>query len=167
VGRWALGGTVVILLGLLFLSSSLTICWVGGTNLEIEFVITDAVTGQRVPNAAIVIHSEGGFYLERDDKDFTMRTALDGTAKRVCHEAMCFGTNQEVCGITIKETFCVHLPRWTFQISAPGYEVSESMDLDGLGYQRAVRGVKTVSAKLVVPVALNPAGPRQGEERGR
>jgi hypothetical protein len=157
----------VVLLGLICLSGSSTICWVGGTDLEIEFVVTDAVTGQGVPNAAIAIHGEGGFYREKDEKDRTIQTATDGTVKRVCHDSRCFATHQQVCGVTVKDTFCVHLPFWTVQVSVPGYEASEAIDLDQLGYRRAVKRVKTGSAKLVVPVALNSAGPRRGEVGGR
>src|SRR5262245_191952 len=65
--------------------------WVGATDLEVEFVVTDA-TGQPVPWARIDVQSDGGFYRECDEKAFTLTADSAGTARRVCHHAMCYGT---------------------------------------------------------------------------
>jgi hypothetical protein len=131
------------------------IYWVGGTDLEVEFVVTDAATGEPVEAAEIGILSEGGFYRERDEKQFALRTDREGVARRVCHDGMCFGTQS---GLRFTDTYHVHLPWWFFRVSAPGYEGMEPVYLDEPEYVRQVRRVGPRAAKVVVKVRIRKLG---------
>src|ERR1700732_3342445 len=115
-GKWARAVRRRWWLWLLFLAAipvallgydSFMILWVGSTDLEIEFVVTEVVTGQPVEGAKIAVHSDGGFYREREEKGFTLLTDQDGIARRVCHDSMCFGTRS---GLRFTDTYVVHLP---------------------------------------------------------
>src|SRR4051794_20826931 len=73
-------------LGLLVwgIDRSQTIKWVGGADLSVEFVVTDADSGQPIPNARVNIFCEGGFYdgAEEDFKvAFDIRTDDAGIAR--------------------------------------------------------------------------------------
>jgi hypothetical protein len=127
------------------------ICWVGGTDLEVEFVVTDAATGEPVEAAEIAIVSEGGLYRERDEQQFVLRTDREGVARRVCHEAMCSGTRS---GLRFTDTYRVHLPWWYFEVSAPGYGSTEPAYLDSPEYGRQVRRVSPGVSKVVVNIRV-------------
>ena len=128
-----------------------TIHWVGHTDLEIEFVVTEAATGQPVEGAKIAVVSEGGFYREREEKELTLVTGQDGIASRVCHDSMCFGTQS---GLRFKDTFVVHLPWWHYRVTADGFEPSELAYLVVLEYIRQVKRIGPGAAKLIVPVSI-------------
>jgi hypothetical protein len=147
--EWLVAGLIAALLGLLALPALATTRWVGSTDLEVEFVATDATTGQPVPGAEVEVWSGGGFYEEREPREFRLAADPDGRAAYVCRGSMCFGTSS-----LFTDTYCVHLPHWWFRVSAPGYEATEPIDLDVLEYRRAVRKVGPRGAKLVVPVSL-------------
>src|ERR1051325_1169133 len=66
--------------------------WVGRTDLEVEFAVTDAESGQSVPGAQIEVQSEGGFYDEDYKQAFTLTADSGGRASKVCRDSMCFGT---------------------------------------------------------------------------
>jgi hypothetical protein len=125
--------------------------WVGNTDLEVEFVVTAAETGQPIPGARIDIISEGGLYEKRPERDFTLVADDGGKALEVCRRSMCFGT-RSFLGFT--DTFAVHLPRWLFRVSAPGFESTDWMDLDILELRKGVRRAGPGKARLLVPVAL-------------
>jgi hypothetical protein len=144
------------LLVLLVLAASQKIHWVGSTDLAVEFVVTDAATGEPIPGAAVEIHSEGGFYEERERRDFRVVASDDGRAAYLCRNSMCFGTS----GL-FTDTYAVHVPWWRFRVSAPGYETTTPTttptNLDES--QRNAKEDGPRRAKLVVPVSLrkNPA----------
>jgi hypothetical protein len=126
--------------------------WVGHTNLEIEFVITAAHSGQPIPGARIEIQPE------REEQNFVVDADTDGMARKECRECMCFGT---VSGLRFTDTFAVHLPWWLFRVSAPGFESSEWVDLTVSDFLRRVYRAGPGKAKLVIPVSLQkkPAKP--------
>jgi hypothetical protein len=126
------------------------IAWVGSTDLEIKFIITDADTGQPIESAQVAVHSEGGFYREHEEPDFTLVTDGEGIARRVCHRSMCFGT-QSLLRFT--NTFAVHLPWWHFSVSAPGYETNDLVYLNVPEYRRQVERGRP-GATLIVRAAL-------------
>jgi hypothetical protein len=128
--------------------------WVGRADLEVEFLVTDAVNGNAVEGADISIHSEGGFYQEREEKEFVLRTERDGTARRVCHRSMSFGKRS---GFGFTDTFAVHLPWWTYGASAPGYEPSELAYVDVPENWSRSRRMGPGLAKVVVPVTVHRA----------
>jgi hypothetical protein len=148
--EWLIVGLIAAVLLLLLLQAVQVIDWVGQTDLEVEFAVADAATGGPVPGAAIDIHSEGGFYEERQPRDFRLVAGADGRASYLCRGSMCFGRD----GL-LRHTFAVHLPWWQFRVSAPGYEPTEPVDLDVLEFRRAARPVGPGRSKLVVPVSLH------------
>jgi hypothetical protein len=152
LGQWVVLDLIaVILLLLIWAAFFQTVCWVGGTDLEVEFAVVDASTGGPVAGATIDVHSEGGFYEEREPQDFVLVTGPDGCVGRLCRRCTCFGTS----GWNI-DTYCVHLPWWQYRVSAPGYRPTERAELDVPGNQRKVRRGKP-AATLRVEVPLEKA----------
>src|SRR5262245_46450819 len=90
--------------------------WVGQTDLEVEFVVTDAGSGNPIPGARVEVKSEGGLYAERDKQEFALVADADGKARKVCRDSMCFG---KVSGLRFTDTYSVHLPYWRFRVVAP------------------------------------------------
>ena len=126
--------------------------WVGSTDLEVHFAVTDSATGAPIPGARVEIQqAKGGFYEDRDEKDFVLFSGGDGLASRECRESMCFGTGS---GLGFTDTFAVHLPYWRFRVIADGYKSGEWTELDVPRYIRKARRAGPRKAKLVVPVAL-------------
>jgi hypothetical protein len=142
----------VFLLALVGYDRVTKVRWVGGTDLEVEFLVTDAASGDPVEDASVSVISDGGFYREQDEKEFTLRTDPNGTACRTCHDSMCFGTSS---GFGFTGTWAVHLPRWMVKVSSPGYEPSELGDVDVLEFRQQVRRISPREAKLVVPIPLH------------
>src|SRR5438477_9684943 len=68
-----------------------TMTWVGHTDLEVEFVVTDAETGVAIESATITVNSEGGFCREEGEKSFTLNTDSRGVAQRTCTHCTCSG----------------------------------------------------------------------------
>lgn len=129
--------------------------WVGSTDLEVEFVVTERLSGDPVPNAVIEIHSEGGFYAEREPRDFKLTTDSDGVATYVCKENMCSGSK----GLFI-DTFSVPSPEWTVQVAAKGYEPTDSEPIQTLQSPRMAKRTGVRKSKLTVPIALVRASAR-------
>ncbi|HKI32684.1 MAG TPA: hypothetical protein VKA46_12605 [Gemmataceae bacterium] len=119
---WWLLGLIAIPLAAWAFDRSLLSDWVGGTDLEIEFVITDVDSGEHVEAAEVLVFEEIGLYREAKGEPFTLVTGQDGTARRVCHDDLCSG-KQSRLGFT--HTYHVAWPSWCVQISAPGYESSK------------------------------------------
>lgn len=137
--------------------------WVGSTDLEVEFTVIDAATGNPIHGARIEVQSEGGFYVERDKQEFVLVAGPEGVARKVCQRSMCFGTQS---GLRFTDTFVVHLPWWQFRVVADGYEPRERTELDGPEYVRQVRRAGPGKAKLVVPVSLHKLHPVPGGAAG-
>jgi hypothetical protein len=129
-----------------------TIYWVGSTDLEVEFVVTDAISGLPLSGAQIEVKSEGGFYEQRDEREFTLVADPDGIARKECRNSMCFGTQS---GLRFTDTYVVHLPCWLFRVTAPNYEPSDWVDLDVWENVSRVQRVGPGRAKLVVPASLH------------
>jgi hypothetical protein len=128
------------------------IAWVGGIDLEVEFVVTEADTGRPIPSARVEVQSEGGFYEEGEEpQPFDLVADADGVARKECRESMCFGKQS---GLLFTNTFSVHLPWWRFQVSAADYQPTEWVELDVPDYSRRVQRSGPSKARLVVPVSL-------------
>ncbi len=124
--------------------------WVGRTDLEVCFIVTDAETGQQIPNATIQVRAEaGGFCDDCERRKFTVAADGIGCAKHSCTNCMCFGSRS-----AFEETFVVHLPWWWFNAKATGYSDSEPEYLDLPGnIQRVQRGKPF--ATIVIPIRLH------------
>jgi hypothetical protein len=143
------------------------IYWVGSTDLEVEFVVTDDATGAPVPRARVEVRqSRGGFYEDREEREFVLVGGVDGRARRECRQSMCFGTRS---GLGFTDTFAVHLPYWRFRVVAEGYEPGEWTELDVHEYSRRARRAGSGKAELVVPMWLHKrhSEPIAAADRGR
>jgi hypothetical protein len=138
---------IVVAIGL-FGSVGTTTYWVGQTDLQIEFVVTDADTRRPIGGATVHVHSELGFCLEKDGQDFTMKTDAEGRIIRLYHHCMSGGRES-----WIRKTWGVSLPLWMFHATAPGFADGEKIDLRAR-YHRQVRRGDGGPATLVVPIAL-------------
>ncbi len=129
-----------------------TMTWVGHTDLEIEFVVTDAETGLAIEGATIrQVDPEGGLYHEEGEKSFSLNTDARGMARRTCKHVMCSGGHS---GLGFGETYGVDLPLWYYQISAPGYETTGVISLHEIENVRRVQRIGRGQAKLIAPTAL-------------
>jgi hypothetical protein len=140
-GQRLVVGLILVALGLLLLPALQTCHWVGHTDLEVEFVVRDAATGQPVPGATLQVHSEGGLWAKRERQDFTLVADPAGSVKRLC-----------------KDCLCVHLPWWVYQAKAPGYRPSALLELDVSENVRQVQRGRP-SARLVLPIPLERSRP--------
>lgn len=125
--------------------------WVGRTDVEIRFVVTDAQSNQPVPKAIVFISSEpDGFCDDSPQHEFTLSTDENGQAKYLATSCMCFGSKG-----TFEDTFGSHLPRWTYHVSASGYSSTTPTFLDvSENARRVERGDRF--ATLSVPILLDP-----------
>ncbi len=128
-----------------------TVDWVGLTDLEIEFVLTEAGSRTPIPGARVEVWSEGGFHAEDYPQEFVLAADSAGIARTECRHSMCCGTRS---GLGLTDTLAVHLPWWRFRASAPSFEPSAWVPLDVVESQRRVHRTGPGKAKLVVPVAL-------------
>lgn len=124
--------------------------WVGFKDVEISFVVRDAVTGQPVPNAEIGIRQEsGGLCNDRESGNFSLNCDGVGRASHLVQRCMCYGKS----GYFV-DSFGMHLPHWWYRAEAPGYDPSEESYLDdGKNSKRVQRGQST--AKLEVIISLH------------
>jgi len=142
-------GLILVVLVLIGLVAVPNVKWVGSTDLQVEFAVTNAITGEPIPGATVDIRSEGGFHEEREPSEFRLVADSDGRAMHVCPKSMCFGTR----GL-ITDTFVVHLPFWWFRVSAPGYEPTALTYIDEPEDRRVAKRDGPGRAKLIVPVSL-------------
>ena len=124
--------------------------WVGYTELEIEFVVTDS--GRPVPGASVQVHSEGGFFKGgEEEEDFVLVTDGNGIARTSCDDVWCSG---EKSGLRLTDTYDVYMPWWQFQVTAPDYHASECYFLASREFNKQVQRLGPGKAKLVVPIQL-------------
>jgi hypothetical protein len=126
--------------------------WVGSTDLEVEFAVTDAATADPLPGARVEVKSYGGFYSEDFKQEFTLAADAAGLARKECRHSMCFGTSS---GLHFTNSIAVHLPFWSYRVVAEGYQPSEWAYLDVLEQRRQVQRAGPGRAMLVVPVSLH------------
>lgn len=123
--------------------------WVGHTDLEVRFIVTDAETGRPVAHATIHIRAEsGGFCDDPQSAKFTIKTDKNGHAKRLATNCECFGSRG-----TFEDTFGSHVPPWSFHASAAGYSATIPADLDVRKHARRVQRGGPF-ATLSVPIRL-------------
>lgn len=151
--KWLAMGVIAVPLCVWGYDRVLVIHWVGHTDLDVEFSISDAATGAPIRGARVEIQqTAGGYYEDRDEKGYMLASGDDGLARKVCRSSMCFGTRS---GLGFTDTFVVHLPVWRFQAVANGYEPSQWTELDVPHYLQQVRQSGPGEAKLAVAVSLD------------
>jgi hypothetical protein len=131
--------------------------WLGSTDLEIEFVITDADSGQPVEAAELLVYEYGGFYREAQaEREFTLTADSEGIIRSVCHDDWCIG---KTSGLRFTDTYHVYLPEWRLQVSAPGYEASNRVWLRELPEgRRQQQHLGPRRDKLIVRLPMQRAG---------
>jgi hypothetical protein len=140
------------------------VTWIGNKDLEVEFVISDAITGFQVPNASLAIN---GIDNNGNDEQFILQTDVFGIARRLCPKQWCSGTDWEWCGIPVSGSSSVKPPDWVFQATAPGYVATEWVSVRFSDPPRSQERVRPGLAKLTVPVSLRPleAGGKDGQRK--
>ncbi len=138
-----LAGTLCAV-GMWLIGAAGTEGWVGDTDLEVDFVVTDEATGQPVEGAAIVVQSDEG-------KGFSLATDRNGLAHRICLQSMYMGQRS---GIFRTETFVVDLPWSNVQVSASGYATSQLDFPQIVAYQSQATRLRAGST-LTIRVPLN------------
>jgi hypothetical protein len=130
-----------------------SIKWVGRTDLEVQFVIIDASTGQPVPNANVFVRAEPGtLYESNDSREFTITTNNIGQAKHLCRNRRSWGSES-----AFEDTFAVELPSWWFHVTATGYVDTAPAYLDALENRRAVkRGTSIATIEVRIPLQKAP-----------
>lgn len=129
---------------------SQTVKWVGRTDLEICFVVTDAASGQPIPGATVQVRVDpGGFCDDCKVGSFTIEADRNGDARQVCTNCMCFGSRG-----CFENSYVVHLPCWWVSGKATGYQMSEPDYIDVPENIRQTRRGKPF-ATVVIPVRLH------------
>ncbi|QJX01208.1 hypothetical protein [Frigoriglobus tundricola] len=158
MSKWTLRvllGVVVVALALGAIDSG-RVYWVGGTDLEVQFVVVDAGSGVPITGAEVTVRSGGGWYTgadqEREAGGFALPTDTNGSACRVCRNNWVVG---EDSGLGFTHIRSVYMPRWSFRVSAPGYLITEPAILDQPEFQVSVRRVSPGADKLEIRVPLH------------
>ena len=125
--------------------------WVGRSDLELRFVVTDAGSGEPVADATIEIASKGGFYDEQDSREFVLEAGADGVASTVCSNSTSFG---QTSWLGFSDTFSVHLPFWRYRGDVEGYEPGGWAELNVPEYRRQVEKLASNESRLTVSVPL-------------
>lgn len=147
--KWLAIAAVIVICVVALLPCAMTAKWVGHTDLQVFFVLTDADTGQPIPKAIVHVRAEpGGFCEETDTREFTITTDDNGHASHLCKSCMCFGSR----GV-LEDTFAAHLPPWWYHVSADGYASTEPEFLDDWKHARQVQRGKPF-ATIAVPIRL-------------
>ena len=134
-GLVLLGVAVVGLFAGLFLPAFEQIHWVGGKDLDITFIVTDAENNLPLQGAKVnILHEDTSFSANRGKAPFQIAVDVRGVAKECCGHTMCFGTVGRKGWWRRIDTFCIHLPGWLIQIEAPGYTTCEPFYLDKREY---------------------------------
>lgn len=168
--RWPCLAVAAVALGVWGYDRTTRIFWLGHTDLEVEFVVADADTGEPVEGADVVVESVGGWYADEDQRrdagGFVLRTSAGGSARRSCRDSWVIGADS---GLGFSASRSVRLPRWWFRVSAPGYLATESSPLDEPEYRRAVQRMEPRADRLEVRVRLQrrPAEPHAAPDAAR
>ena len=103
---------------------------IGGTNLDVEFLVTDADSGQAIPNAEIHIRCDYGCWYDGADGDLnkllTLKTDAVGAAHRQCRNNRWTSRRSR---LHFTNYYAVWIPGWNFQVLADGFDPSRSVDM--------------------------------------
>lgn len=150
--KWWVTGAIVAPLFVLGYDRVQGRVWVGRTDLEVRFVVTDAATGAPVAGARIEIQqAKGGYSDDNEEKEFDLVSGGDGLAKRECPGTRAVGARG---GMGLSDTFAAYPPSWRFRVSAEGYEPREWTELDTPKNCERARRTTPGKSELVVPAPL-------------
>lgn len=126
--------------------------WASKTDLEVEFVVTEADSGAPIPGARVEVQSQGGFYDEKEKQEFALAADSEGTARKECRNSLTSGTRS---GLRFTDTSSVNLPWWKYRVSAAGFKTSEWTNIDVPDFRKKVQPDGPHKSKLVVEVSLS------------
>jgi len=143
---------------LAFITLGQTAKWVGHTDVVVTFVVTDAATGELIPDAVIKVWSNASTLNQVfDQPEFVIQTNDAGVATPNKIRCMCCGSE----GV-FENTFAVNLPEWCFLAKAPSYASSDLQFLGTEEHRKSVRRGKPY-ATVTVPVRLSKHRSVDGE----
>lgn len=149
---WTIGIVFTLSCVAVLLACSSVAAWVGHTDLQVRFLVTDAASGAPVPNATLHVRAEaGGFCADRDPRQFTIATDSKGVATQTSKQCMCFGKRG-----MFQDSFGMHLPRWHCHASARGFAPSVPVSLEAPEYARRIKRLRT-NVELTVVLHLHKA----------
>lgn len=139
-------------LGVVLYDRAVKIRWVGGTELTVEFLVSDAETGEPIEGAEVWVHSELRRYRLEDKENFRVHTNQPGVASAVLPHNTCIGSQS---GLRFTDTRVVYLPEWMIVgIRAEGYQQVEPFALSKRVSSRDIEQVGPQKDRLVVPIVL-------------
>src|SRR5947207_2815681 len=112
--RYLLVGLALVALAVVLYDRTHIIRWVGSTELTVEFVVTNADTGQPIDGAEIVATNP------ENQRELPLRwkTDRDGVA-RWSGQTTCAGAQS---GLRFTDTYSVRPSPWFVSVTAPGYQ---------------------------------------------
>jgi len=122
------------------------ILWQGMTDLEIEFVITDADSGKPVPKGRIEIQE-----MEPRNEPFGLIADDAGIARKICPDCRTGGAHSR---LRFTDSWVLKMPSFMLHVTAAGYDPSARICLWEPKYREQVRRIGAGQAKLVVPIFL-------------
>lgn len=126
--------------------------WVGATDLEVRFVVTDAASGEPVPGARVEVMIETGFPDDRGGKGFVLIAGPDGIARKEFRDWMRAGSESR---LRLTDTYSVRPPDWLFRVVADRYAPGDWVLYGDLPKPaRATRRLGPGRDELVVSVSL-------------
>ncbi len=131
-----------------------TIRWSGTSTLTVEFVVTDAETGQPVEGAAILIYDEMDSRHNEPPKP-RAKTDRDGMARVISPHQRTGGRES---GLRFTNTHYISVPVWHVWFAAPGFVETWPLSIEQ-DYRGAATRTGPRQAKLIIPVALRKVRP--------
>ena len=155
--RYSLIVGVVIALLVLLYDAMGVIRWIGSTELTIEFVVTDAQTGQPLPGAEVYLEAESGWDFEGNERSLRVTADAEGRVRRGIPNNTCVGSCSNLR--LLRDTRAVYVPSWRVTCRASGYQENDPFWLPELPHRQNVRQVGPRKDILIVPIALRKAAP--------
>src|SRR5262245_27986956 len=115
-GKWFAAATIGLIYLFLPPSSLHTIAWVGDKDLNVEFVVLDAGTGQPIPRAQVQIYNPHPSSLcgsEYCEEKFSRTADERGRITFFCRQCQCSGLQN-----WRRDTFAIHVPAWYIEVSS-------------------------------------------------
>lgn len=122
---------------------------IGGSNLTVIFVVTDAASGKAVPDAHIALYTELGEVYR------ILRTDENGVAHVTTECTVATGVDENpLTGFRWRTYKSVRVPEWLVLSTAKGYQPSDPWSISDR--YRAAAVAQGDSFRLAVVITLNP-----------
>lgn len=132
----------------------LMVFWDGRTELEVEFIISDAKTGDRIIGATVEARNLEKVRQENGNYEYVMAFSLnsdaEGVARTVCRRFTCGRES----GLSFTNTFTVESLDWEYRVTANGYLPTEWAYIDAREINQLVKRVSPDKTKVIWSVLL-------------